>query len=273
MKSVISLISYDYKYLPTSIKKYYNYVDEIVLGLDKDRISWSGNPFKVDMDWLIRELKALDTDQKISLVEENFHKSNVAIENDNFERNYLKSQCSGDWIFSFDADEELVNAEAFFIKFLPLVEKYKNKYDLIFTWVLPYKELNDSYLVIANEDGSVNINEKQGFATSPEHTFMYARWTDNAQKQNSILTPLIIKHWSLCRNEKDLKQKLLNIGHSDKAIQGDPFFDLWSQVNETNWDKLANFKTTNLGQGQWERLIRVPKDKLDLVLSEIQIYK
>ena len=38
-KSVISLISYDAEYLPDSIKTYYNYVDEIVLGLDKNRVS------------------------------------------------------------------------------------------------------------------------------------------------------------------------------------------------------------------------------------------
>ena len=44
-KSVISLISYDAEYLPASIKTYYNYVDEIVLGLDENRTSWSGNNF------------------------------------------------------------------------------------------------------------------------------------------------------------------------------------------------------------------------------------
>ena len=37
-KSVISLISYDAEYLPDSIKSYYDYVDEIVLGLDEQNI-------------------------------------------------------------------------------------------------------------------------------------------------------------------------------------------------------------------------------------------
>ena len=45
-KSVISLISYDAnRFLAKSIERYYEYVDEIVLGIDKDRITWSGNPF------------------------------------------------------------------------------------------------------------------------------------------------------------------------------------------------------------------------------------
>ena len=46
-KSVISLISYDAHYLPKSIEKYYNYVDEIVLGLDKNRTTWSKNPSRL----------------------------------------------------------------------------------------------------------------------------------------------------------------------------------------------------------------------------------
>jgi hypothetical protein len=72
-KSVISLISYDASYLVSSIKSYYNYVDEIILGLDKDRISWSGNKFSFDEDKLWKELSSIDGDNKIEVVEGNFH--------------------------------------------------------------------------------------------------------------------------------------------------------------------------------------------------------
>lgn len=118
-KSVISLISYDAEMLPNSIKTYYDYVDEIVLGLDKDRVSWSHQPFKFDENKLWAELKKIDTKGKISVIEENFHPSGLAIENDNYERNVLKSHCSHDWILSFDADEQLVNPKEFFINFVP----------------------------------------------------------------------------------------------------------------------------------------------------------
>jgi hypothetical protein len=120
-KSAISLISYDAnRFLANSIEKYYNYVDEIILGIDKDRITWSGNPFSINEDALWSELSRIDGDGKISIIEEDFHKSQVAIENDNYERNFLKEQCSHDWIFSFDADEMLVNAKDFFYNFCPL---------------------------------------------------------------------------------------------------------------------------------------------------------
>jgi hypothetical protein len=62
-KSAISLISYDASYLPKSIASYYDYVDEIVLGLDKDRISWSGNAFTFD-ELLFAELAKLDVEIK-----------------------------------------------------------------------------------------------------------------------------------------------------------------------------------------------------------------
>lgn len=90
-KSVISLISYDAEYLPDSIKSYYDYVDEIVLGLDKDRISWSGNKFSFNEDELWKQLQAIDKDDKINIIEDNFHRSRVPIENDTHERNFLKS--------------------------------------------------------------------------------------------------------------------------------------------------------------------------------------
>ena len=153
-KSAISLISYDAHYLPKSIEKYYNYVDEIVLGLDKNRTTWSKNPFRLMSKCFMGQLSQIDGDGKISIVEEDFVQSDVAIENDNYERNYLKDQCSYDWVFSFDADEMLVNPKHFFYDFCPLVEDYRETHDICMTWATPYKEIGDTTLVIAEEDGS-----------------------------------------------------------------------------------------------------------------------
>ena len=73
-KSAISLISYDAnRFLPKSIERYYNYVDEIILGIDKDRITWSGNSFSINEEALWKELSQIDGDGKISIIEEDFH--------------------------------------------------------------------------------------------------------------------------------------------------------------------------------------------------------
>ena len=253
-KSAISLISYDAHYLPKSIEKYYNYVDEIVLGLDKNRVTWSKNSFSFDEQKLWSELSQIDGDGKISIVEEDFVQSEVAIENDNYERNFLKDQCSHDWIFSFDADEMLVNPKQFFYDFCPLVEDYRETHDICMTWATPYKEIEDTTLVIAEEDGSPFFGENQGVVTSKNNTFTYARWTNqSAAGTNRILSPLVALHFSLCRKSEDLHEKIHNIGHSN-IVEEDPFYKIWSQVDMENYKQLKNFKTSGLGDAQWPSL-------------------
>jgi len=267
-KSAISLISYDAnRFLAKSIERYYNYVDEIVLGIDKDRITWSGNEFNIDEDALWSELSQIDGDSKITIIEEDFHQSEVAIENYNYERNFLKGECTHDWIFSFDADEMLVNAKEFFYNFCPIVENYRHQKDICMTWATPYKVVTDGEesvtLVIANEDGSPFFGENQGVITSKDSTFTYARWTDKSGAgDNRIMSPLIALHWSLCRPSDELHEKIHNIGHSD-IVEEDPFYKIWSQVDMTNYDQLRNFKTSGLGGAQWPKLEPIPSNNVE----------
>jgi hypothetical protein len=271
-KSVISLISYDARYLPQSIKTYYNYVDEIILGLDEKRISWSGNKFTFDEEKLFKELEQIDGDSKISVIEDDFYRdTNKYIENDNFERNFLKSHCSHNWVMSFDADEELINAQQFFTTFCPIIENYHDKYDFAFTWFLPYKEFPNDYLVIANEDGTFIRSERQGFATHKTNQYIYARWTNltKTHPNRLIFTPLAIKHWSLCRPKDELHQKINNIGHADITERGDPFYDMWQQVTLENYHEMKNFKTSGLGEAsQWPSLIKIPKDVFESAMRK-----
>lgn len=257
-KSVISLISYDAHYLPDSIRSYYEYVDEIILGLDKDRISWSNNKFSFNESELWMQLQQLDHANKIQIVEDNFHRSSVPIENDTHERNFLKQQCSHDWIFSFDADEILVNPKEFFLDFFPLVQDYRDV-ELMFTWFLLYKELDRNYLIIADETREhIFKKDVQGFSAIKNlHTYHYCRWT-NAPKK--LLSPLAILHYSFCRKEEDLAKKINNFGHSAESKR-DPFYDVQKRITEDNYTNLVNFKTSNMGP-QWPSLKLVDKSNL-----------
>jgi hypothetical protein len=262
-KSVISLISYDAHYLAKSIEKYYNYVDEIVLGLDKNRITWSGNPFSFNESDLWAQLSAIDGDNKITIVEENFHGSTIAIENDNYERNYLKAACSHDCVISVDADEYLLNAKDFFYNYLPIANRYLSKADVCMNWATPYKQIDDTVLVIANDDNTPFLGENQGFITHKNNTFTYARWTNlSAAGENRLMSPLIALHWSLCRNKQDLHTKIHNIGHSD-LVESDPFYKIWKEVDLTNYTQLHNFKTSGLGEAQWPKLLAIPVDDVE----------
>jgi hypothetical protein len=267
-KSVISLISYDAKFLPNSISRYYPYVDEIVLGLDKDRITWSGNKFSFDEASLWSALKNIDTENKIVIVEEDFHKSSVAIENDNYERNYLKTQCSHDVIFSFDADEELLNAKDFFTNFYPIAHSYISTKDICMNWVTPYKTIDDHTLLIVNDDNSPFFGENQGVVTHKNSVYVYARWTNKSGAGNNrIMSPLVALHWSLCREVKDLHEKIHNIGHSD-IVEKDPFYTIWNQVTLDNFQELSNFKTSGLGGAQWPKLAAIPTDSLEQYITQ-----
>jgi hypothetical protein len=263
-KSVISLISYDANYLPESIGSYYNYVDEIVLGLDKDRISWSGNKFSFNEAELWSQLKKIDYANKITIVEENFHRSKTPIENDTHERNYLKSKCEYDWVFSFDADEVLVNAREFFIDFCPIVQDYKH-IELMFTWYLLYKQVEGGYLIIADENREHLFKKDiQGFTADRDlHTFTYCRWTNSKHK---VLSPLAIKHYSFCRSQEELSKKINNFGHSAESKQ-DPFYEVQKQINKQNYTSLRNFKTHGSG-AQWPALKFVSTQDVDKYLLE-----
>lgn len=261
-KSAISLISYDCHMLVNSIKSYYNYVDEIILGLDESRISWSKNSFSFDENKLYTDLSVIDGDNKIKIIEGNFHKSGVPIDNDTHERNLLKSTCEYDWVFSIDADEELINASEFFTFYIPLVEHYYDKIDLLFSWILPYKEFNDCYLVIANEDNSIFMKDTQGFVTAKKNTFTYCRWTNNERK---VLSPLGMLHYSFCRSDEELNLKINNYGHSN-LTKSDPFYSIREKVTLDNFQQLVNFKTSDMGI-QWPKLVKLPKEQYKAILK------
>lgn len=272
--SVISLISYDAGYLLKSIPRYYKYVDEIVLGLDKDRLTWNKNPFTFDEDKVFEGLSTLDVDNKISIVEEDFHQLDDPMSNDNAERNLLKHECSNDLIYSFDADEILLNAKEFFLDFMPIVEPYLDKNDVCMNWATPYKVIDDQVLLISETDGSPFLQENQGVVTMKSSNYVYARWTDkSASGANRIKSPLIALHWSIARKYSALAFKLSNTGHAD-TFKNNPMLDIWDSINLDNYHTVSNFKTTNLGPLQWPRLNKVPMAELeDFILShKAEIY-
>ena len=89
------------------------------------------------------------------------------------------------------------------------------------------------------------------------------------QPNKLILTPLGIKHWSLCRPQEKLHQKINNIGHANLTEQGDPFYEMWKKVTMENYHEMRNFKTSGLGDpSQWPSLVQVPKVILDQAMQQ-----
>ena len=156
----------------------------------------------------------------------------------------------------------LVNPKHFFYEFCPLVEDYRDTHDICMTWATPYKEIDDTTLVIADHDSTPYFGENQGFITHKDSTFTYARWTDKSSGGlGRLLSPLVCIHYSLCRQEEDLHKKINNIGHSD-LVETDPFFSLWKDVTLDNYHELKDFRTSGLGSAQWPSLYPVKTEQL-----------
>ena len=271
--SAITLASHDAEYLPDSITRYYPYVDEIVIGLDKNRQTWTGNKFTFNEDKVFSQLKALDVEGKINLVEESFcipELVSVPIENDNYERNILRSNCSNDIILSIDADEILYNCKDFFERYVPLVAPYLKKYDVCFHWVTPYKIIGDVVLLIGNEYNQA-VLESQAVLSHKTNPFMYARYSCvSATGSNRLTSPLIALHYGLARkNEESLKQKITNQGHSNE--DDGQFLEVWKQINLQNFQSLQNFKPSHIGGPPWDKLLPIKKDKLNEYCNSIDL--
>ena len=58
--SVVMPIAYDFRYSYRSLEKIYDIADEVILGLDRDRISWSGKPFDFDEEEFRATVAAID---------------------------------------------------------------------------------------------------------------------------------------------------------------------------------------------------------------------
>ncbi|MDX2097009.1 MAG: hypothetical protein SFW36_04470 [Leptolyngbyaceae cyanobacterium bins.59] len=244
--SFITLLSYDYRYAYSAIRSYYELADEIILGLDKDRLTWSGNQFEFDLTGFETFLNQYDHAHKIRLVEDNFHPLSSARENDTRERNYLSYYCQGDnWIIQIDADEILLNP-------LPFQEWMltANPEACIYArWISVFKVLDEFVLAIDPPIEYTAIGIKTpGLYTDCRET-----------SQPRVVSPLNLLHFSWGRSEAELLTKLQNWSHNqDFDIQH--YFEFWKSVNAENYASITNFHP--IDGPAWQRLVAVPFEML-----------
>jgi hypothetical protein len=238
--SFVSLLAYDYRYVFSSIRSYYAIADEIILGLDKDRLSWAGKPFDIDMGMVRRLLAEIDCDNKIRIIEENFHLADTPMQNDTRERQILSCQAQeGNWIVQIDADEILLNPDEF-----RLWLKRHNPLDFCVhaTWLTVFKTFGTKCLVIDP------ATETTPVATMTRGAYQLARMT----AQEGVLSPLRILHFSWGRTPRELRQKLDSWGHRDD-FNVDDYLKFWKSITVANHTMARNFHPMH--GPAWERLI------------------
>jgi hypothetical protein len=225
--SFVTPLAYDWKYAFDAIRSYYAIADEIILGLDADRISWSKKPFAFD-DAAVADLIAqIDTDKKIRIIEGNFHALDVPLENDTAERRLLGAAChAGNWVVQIDADEILLNP----LEFTQIMKNSPPDVCVWAVWLPVYKIIGDKALIVGGQVESTPV------ATRCPHLYRFGRVTD----QPSALSLMYMLHLSLCRSEEDLVQKLTNWSHSNQ-IDIDKTVGSWRATSLENYRQLKDF--------------------------------
>ncbi len=226
----ITLLAYDYRYAFDAIASYYSIADQIILGLDQDRLSWTRQPFLIDLDEVRAFIRRIDPAGKIRLIEGNFHSHEYPMDNDTQERNALSLHCpAGHWIVQIDCDEILLNAGQF-VAWLEQAGDTLDHSTLGAQWITVFKQFGDQVLVISPASDGAPI------ATRSPGQYVNARWT----RQPLVKSPLNLLHYSWGRTPQELRQKLGNWSHA-RDFDTENFYRRWDGLSLENYHQWHNF--------------------------------
>jgi len=225
--SFITLLAYDYYYAFDTISSYYDIADEIILGVDADRLTWMGQPFFFDLDAVRAFIQQIDAAGKIRIVEGNFHAGDDPSRNETDERCELSRLCAaGNWIVQIDCDEVLLNPAEFKQWLLANDPNSAVAAQLLTV----FKRFGNQLLIVTPADEGVPV------ATRIPGQYTGSRWSE----EKHVNSPLQLLHFSWGRTADELRQKLNNWGHA-LQVDREGFYQLWESVTLENYQQVHNF--------------------------------
>lgn len=227
MISLVMPIAYDYAYSYRSLEAMYDVADEVILGLDAQRLSWSGKPFAFDLEAFNARIARIDRRGIVRLVEDDFHSDPHPMQNDVRERRILSTHCrQGNWIVQIDSDEIAMNAR----DFRTWLAKADPDADVQAKWITVFKTFGDKCLVANEPDSMTSV------ATRIPGIYQYARVTGQKRQAGN----LVLLHYSWGRTRDELEQKLTNWSHARDFDVG-RFLALWDSVTLDNYSQFRDF--------------------------------
>ncbi|UUW09481.1 hypothetical protein NLG42_01475 [Flavobacterium plurextorum] len=261
MISVSYLVSYDYAMLLTSIKQLYDDVDKIVLAIDSESKTWSGNTFKIP-DSFFDEVKIFDKKDKIQFYFDQFYMSDLTpMECESRERNMVLKKLGKGWKIQLDVDEYIYDFKK--------ITKYLNKYWYLnlFPKLTPicfqgnlitlFRELPDGYLYIDNEEKFPFITNQ----TINTHT------RGNNKIKNHFSNIKVI-HQSWARSEEQVHLKIKNWGHRDD-FDTEIYFQFWKGLNSSNYKEFKDIHP--ITPKVWNVLEFMPSNSIDDFIAKFEI--
>ena len=233
MVKVGFLVSYDYDYLFTALELVYDDADKIFISIDKDRLTWSGNPFNIPQSFFDK-VKSLDSKHKIVIHEDSFYISEIALaKRQTRQRKLLHKKMGKGWKVFLDVDEYVYDFKSVF--------RFLNRY----SWIgnLPHLfpiMLRGKLITLYKKDENgyyyIDNGERFSFITN-QYNFIFKR---NNKKIKNHYTNIAVVHQSWARKEKEVKMKFENWCHKFD-FNTDEQFQFWKNVNSSNYKEIKNF--------------------------------
>ncbi len=262
MKIKVSyLLSYDYALFMTSVKQLYDYVDKIVVGVDQDYKTWSGNSFEIP-DSFFDEVKSFDKKNKIQFYFDTFFVPNLSpMECETRERNLVLAKLGRGWKIQLDVDEYIYDFKnvAKYLKkywYLTLFPKYT---PICFngTLVTLFRKLPNGYLYINN-------NESFPFITN-QMANLLTRRNDSIRNHFSDIKVI---HQSWARSEDEIQFKINNWGHRDD-FDTQQYFEFWKKLDNVNYFNYKNLHP--IVPEVWDKLYFLASDSIDNFIVKFSI--
>lgn len=257
-------VAYDWNLLAYSIPPIYNEADLICLSVDKDRISWSGNPFSWDETGFRSLISKLDPDGKVRILEEDYHLSSLSpMENEVRQRNKIAEfMGEGGWHIQLDTDEFFLNFPVF-VSRLRRYRRGSRPFNVSCPWITLYKQDASGFYYVAPE----RFDQIEFIQIATLHpSYEYGRRNGNF----NILTDCALLHLSWARSESEIWEKLNNWGHkNDFDVQA--YFRKWQELDAGNYNSYVNFH--HIRPEIWPVLKYLPAKSIEelLPLARIQM--
>jgi hypothetical protein len=242
--TLIMPVAYDFRMATASIDAVAPYVDHVIIGSDKDSITWAGNWFNDAgpsgrgsmLEWY-RAIQASHSPGKVHGLRESFYDADKnPLENETAERCWLAAKAGheappGDWLLSLDADETLLNPEAL-PDFLATADR-RVQWSAATMEVVKVFEIYGKALIV----DPMGINYVPILTTA--RSFNCARFTG----QDNQPSPLRLIHQSFGRSDQDLTQKLRNWGHANET-NAPALLTWWRALtpDRDTWGKVKDFR-------------------------------
>jgi hypothetical protein len=251
-------VAYDWHFLAHSLPLVYEHADKICLSIDKDRISWSGNPYSIDEEAFKNMISKLDHLNKISILEEDYHVTGWSpTQNEYYQRKRVIEHLGEDgWHIMIDCDEYFINFPQFVAYLKKIAKRREKKINVCCPMIHLYKQLHNGFLV-------VNPVHKSKIDCVPIASRGIAYETGRRNKGANIFTNFEILHQSWARTDGEIVDKISNWGHSHE-VDKNTYLEKWRKVNSANFRLFENFHP--LSPDYWPRLEFLSETSIEGIL-------